>query len=99
MLFVFKGETKGEVECRANLEQEYERASDLNFASQSLLALEPRSGSLLQKRHLVCGQRIADKKQNKRHTKPRRHCFRLNAVGCQLGSVRALPFSENTSLP
>lgn len=35
----------------------------------------------------------------KRVAETRRHCFCLKAVGCQLGSVRALPFSQDTFLP
>lgn len=57
------------------------------------------------KRHLVCGQRTADKDKgwweggNKRLAERRRHCLCLKAVGCQLDSVRALPFSQDTFLP
>lgn len=39
------------------------------------------------------------KRRKRRLTKMRRHCVCLRAVGCQLGSVRAFPFSQNTFLP
>lgn len=62
---------------------------------------EPGSNPLLEKMRLVCGQRTADKEKGGKRdfAERRRHCLCLKAVGCQLGSVRALPFSQDTFLP
>lgn len=62
---------------------------------------EPGSNPLLEKMRLVCGQRTADKEKGGKRdfAERRRHCLCFKAVGCQLGSVRALPFSQDTFLP
>lgn len=83
-----------------NLEQQDER--DLNFANQSLLALEPRSSSLLQKRHLVCGQRTADKEKGKKDLQKRvgiasvQKQWAVSSTACELSLLARTRLSRSS---